>query len=78
MKKTIRIFHAVMQGRDKNFSFSADPIKTINYTEKKENDLKTEFKILANFWKTQYLLEIRDEKEKLVYFEKIKPNSQIR
>ena len=73
MKKTIRIYPAVMMSKDKkNYSFSADPIKVRDYSEQEEIDLRKEYETWVKFWKTQYLLEVKDRYEKLLYHEKIK------
>jgi len=73
MKKTIEIYPAVMMSKDKkNYSFSADPIKVRDYSEQEEIDLRKEYKTWAKFWRTQYLLEIKDKDGKLLYLEKIK------
>ena len=71
MKKMIRIYDSVLLG--KNFlSFSADAIVVRDYSEETEKVLRKQYNKWAEFWKVQYLLEVVDEKENLLYFEKIK------
>ncbi|MGF6906790.1 hypothetical protein [Fusobacterium sp. PH5-44] len=77
MKTTIRIYNAVMQGKDGNFSFSADYICIREYSEEQLTKLQKEYAHLAKEWRTQYLLEIIDRRGKLIYFEKIKPSAKL-
>ena len=71
MKKMIRIYDSVLLG--KNFlSFSADAVVVRDYSEETEKVLRKQYNKWAEFWKVQYLLEVVDEKENLLYFEKIK------